>query len=77
MLFRLVGNGMPAVGARYVLFLNVLDGDYRILTAYELGTEGVMPLDKSRQFETYDGKSEAEFFIALRDAISQASPRQE
>lgn len=76
-LFRLVGNGMPAVGARYVLFLNVLDGDYRILTAYELGTEGVMPLDKSRQFETYHGKSEAEFFMALRDAISQGGPQQE
>lgn len=76
-LFRLVGNGMPAVGARYALFLNVLDGDYRILTAYELGAEGVMPLDKSRQFETYHGKSEAEFLVELRDAISQAGPPQE
>lgn len=76
-LFRLVGNGMPAVGARYALFLNILDEDYRILTAYELGTEGVMPLDNSRQFETYRGNSEAEFLIALRDAISQARPHQE
>ena len=72
-LFRLVGNGMPAVGARYALFLNVLDEDYQILTAYELGTDGVMPLDKSRQFETYHGKSEAEFLMALRDAVSEGN----
>jgi len=76
-LFRLVGNGMPAVGARYALFLNVRDGDYGILTAYELGPEGVMPLDKSRQFETYQGQSEAGFLKALRDAISEAGPQQE
>ena len=76
-LFRLVGNGMPAVGGRYALFLNILDGDYRILTAYELGTEGVMPLDNSRQFETYRGNSEAEFLLALRVAISQVGPQQE
>lgn len=34
-LFRLVGNGMPAVGARYAFFLKVLDEDYSILTGYE------------------------------------------
>ncbi len=72
-LFRLVGNGMPAVGARYVLFLRVLDDDYRILTGYELGAEGVMPLDHSRQFETYYGKNETDFLTALRDAIAQVS----
>src|SRR5215213_9909385 len=71
-LFRLVGNGMPAVGARYALFLTALDEDYRIVTAYEFGVEGVMPLDNSRQFEIYHGKSEADFLNALRDAISQA-----
>ena len=70
-LFRLVGNGMPAVGSRYALFLRVLDEDYSILTAYELGAEGVMPLDNSRQFDVYYGKTEAEFLTALRDAISQ------
>jgi hypothetical protein len=33
----------------------------------------VMPLDNSRQFETYHGTSEADFLKALR-AISQAVP---
>lgn len=76
-LFRLVGNGMPAVGARYAFFLNTLDEDYRILTAYELGPEGVMPLDRSRQFETYYRSNEADFLKTLRDAISHAVPQQE
>ncbi len=76
-LFRLVGNGMPAVGARYALFLRVLDEDYRILTAYELGPEGVMPLDNSRQFETYERATETDFLKALRDAISQIVPQKE
>jgi len=76
-LFRLVGNGMPAVGGRYALFLKLGDEDYSILTAYELGAEGVVPLDNSRQFEIYHGKNEAEFLSALREAISQAVPQQE
>jgi hypothetical protein len=66
---------MPAVGARYALFLNVLDDDYRILTAYEFGTEGVMPLDNSRQFERYRGQSESDFLQALRNATSEAVPQ--
>lgn len=72
-LFRLSGNGMPGVGARYVFFLNAVDDeDYTILTAYELGTEGVVPLDNSAQFQTYKGVSEISFITSLRDAISQA-----
>jgi hypothetical protein len=75
-LFRLMGNGMPAVGERYAFFLNVLDDDYRILTGYELGEGGVMPLDNSRQFETYRRETETDFVKALRDAISQAVPQE-
>ena len=72
-LFRLVGNGMPAVGARYAFFLNVLDEDYRILTGYEFGTNSVTPLDSSRQFETYQRESETDFLTALRNAVAQAA----
>ncbi len=71
-LFRLVGNGMPAVGSRYAFFLKVLDEDYRILTGYEFGPEGVMPLDSSRQFETYRRESETVFLNTLRNSVSQA-----
>jgi hypothetical protein len=73
-LFRLSGNGMPAVGARYIFFLNVVDEDYSILTGYELGTEGVVPLDNSRQFQVYQGQNEADFLKALRDAVSRSVP---
>jgi len=76
-LFRLVGNGMPAVGVRYAFFLNALDDDYSILTAYELGAEGVMPLDNSRQFQVYQGQTETDFLKALREAISHPEPQQE
>ena len=74
-LFRLSGNGMPGIGSRYVFFLNVVDEDYTILTAYELLTEGVMPLDNSAQFQVYQGMSEISFLATLREAISQAVPQ--
>ena len=73
-LFRVSGNGMPGVGARYAFFLNVVDDDYTILTAYELGPEGVVPLDNSAQFQTYKGVTEISFTTALREAISKAVP---
>jgi len=76
-LFRLSGNGMPGIGARYAFFLNASDEDFSILTAYELGVEGVVPLDNSPQFKVYEGESEAGFVKALRNAISQAVPQQE
>ena len=74
-LFRLSGNGMPGVGARYAFFLNVVDEDYTILTAYELGPEGVVPLDNSAQFQTYKGVTEISFTTTLREAISKAVPQ--
>lgn len=76
-LFRLLGNGMPAVGSRYAFFLTVVDEDYSILTAYELGADGVMPLDHSQQFQVFQGQNETDFLKTLRDAISQTFPHQE
>jgi hypothetical protein len=67
-LFRLSGTGMPAVGARYALFLNIVDEDYSILTGYELAPEGVLPLDMSKHFDVYQGQSETNFLQALNDA---------
>ena len=75
-LFRLSGNGMPGVGSRYAFFLNVVDEDYAILTAYELTSEGVVPIDNSSQFQVYKGMSEISFIGTLRDALSQAVPQQ-
>ena len=74
-LFRLSGNGMPGVGSRYVFFLNAVDEDYSILTAYELMADGVAPLDNSAQFQVYKGATEINFIATVRDAISQAVPQ--
>jgi hypothetical protein len=74
-LFRLSGNGMPAVGGRYALFLKSVDEDYVVITGYELGIEGVMPLDNSRQFEHYQRESEDDFVKALRDEVSRSLPQ--
>jgi hypothetical protein len=74
-LFNLMAHGAPAVGARYVFFLNTLDEDYSILTGYELGPSGIAPLDQSQQFFTYAGQNETSFLNTLRDVISKANPR--
>jgi hypothetical protein len=75
-LFRLSGNGMPGVGSRYAFFLNLVEEDYALLTAYELTSEGVAPLDNSTQFQMYNGVSEVSFIATLRNALSQAVPQQ-
>ena len=60
---------MPKVDGRYVMFLNVIpDSDvYKILTGYELGFNGIVPLDFSPQFESHKGSDENTFLKALRD----------
>ena len=69
--YRITNNGMPKVAGRYVMFLNcVPDSDvYKILTGYELGFNGILPLDFSPQFESYKGSDENTFLKALRDSL--------
>jgi hypothetical protein len=76
-LFRLSGNGMPATGLRYALFLNSIDEDFTLLTGYELGTDGVEPLDNSPQFGALSGQNEVNFMQRLRDAVSQTIPQRQ
>jgi hypothetical protein len=76
-LFRLIDNGMPGVGARYALFLKTGDENNTIVTAYELSPQGVVPLDNSRQFEAHRGESEITFLEILRNAVSQPVSQQD
>ena len=76
-LFRLSGNGMPAAGLRYALFLNSIEDDFTLLTGYELGADGVEPLDNSPQFEALRGENEISFTQRLRDVVSQTRPQEE
>jgi len=71
-LFRLLGNGMPAVGVRYAFFLAVNEDNYTIITGYELGEEGIKPLDNSPQFQQHYGELEESFLKKLRNTITEA-----
>lgn len=75
-LYHLSGEGMPATGRKYVLFLKAIEQshDYDILTGYELSPTGVVPVDQSSQFEPYEGYGVDAFLDAVRAAIAQ--PRQ-
>lgn len=71
LLYRVVGQGMPSVGRRYLLFLNAIkeSQDYRILTGYELGLSGASPLDYFKQFYMYKGHDEDALLKAVFDAV--------
>lgn len=76
--FIIVGQNMPRIGRRYVLFLksNGEGQDYSILTGYELRAGSVFPLDQpgsKSKFDTYKDLDETTFRRALHDAIAQAS----
>lgn len=70
-LYHIMGQNMPRVGRRYVLFLNTIEQsqDYSILTGYELRAGKVFPLDASTRMNAYTGMDETAFMKAVRDAI--------
>jgi hypothetical protein len=75
LLYRISGTNMPLVGLRYVFFLTSKNNqDLSILTAYELGTIRVVPLDESPQFEKFRGLTEDVFLQNLRDSLAKSSP---
>ena len=73
-LYSVSGKNMPAIGARYVFFLSSPNNqDLIILTAYQLGPNGVVPLDDSPQFEKFRGTAEDLFLKDLGDSLTQTS----
>lgn len=72
-LFRMMGQNMPRVGAQYVMFLRRLDEgeDYKIITGYELREGKVFPLDSVDTFARYSAWDRARFLQALQDAMAQ------
>lgn len=70
--YFVTGFGIPRVGGCYLLFLDQLeDGDFRILTGYEIRDGRVVPLDESGvvHFEKYKGADEATFLTEVRESI--------
>ena len=72
---RVIGQGMPQIGQRYVFFLTCSDqGDFNLLTGYELRSGQVFPLDSGTpHFEVYEGADETIFLDKLRTAITNSS----
>jgi hypothetical protein len=77
--YRTSGQGMPREGRRYLLFLKKIDqdDDFSILTAYELRSEKIVPLDGASQqgnerlaFDSYKGIDVISFLRVVRGAIS-------
>lgn len=75
-LYRVAGQGMPRVGRRYVFFLNVTEAgqNFRVLTAYELRSGKVFPLDDVSRHAVYQGMERDAFISAVRSAITDPPP---
>jgi hypothetical protein len=74
-LYLVSGDGLPLADGQYVMFLKSSgqDQDYRVLTMYELGPDGVNPLDEGGQFEAYRGQKNSDFIKAIKDKIATTS----
>jgi hypothetical protein len=74
-LYRFSNQNMPAIGGDYLFFLTSPNNqDLKILTAYQLGPSGVIPLDDSDQFERFRGVSEEGFIQNLKESLTKFSP---
>ena len=71
-----VGQGMPRVGRRYVLFLTGAEQDFQILTGYEIRKGRIFLLDNpgtGHPITAYSGADEASFLNDLRAEIINSS----
>jgi hypothetical protein len=74
-LYAISERNMPKLNANYLLFLKTIQGttDYEIITAYELDSERVIPLDGGMKFKRYAQVDKPSFLSFVRDAL--ASPK--
>lgn len=80
--YRIEGQGMPALGERYLFFLaRTAEGNYRLLTAYEIRGDKVFALDGSRinfrgqgdwVFDKHNGKDLHIFHEDVERAINSS-----
>ncbi len=80
--YRVIGQAFPQLNGRYVFFLKRenAEGDYSILTAYELKGGRIVPLDGSSieltsawQFDKYKDVDEQQFLNELQELIVRSS----
>lgn len=71
--YFIVGQGMPRVGRRYVLFLTGGEQDFQILTGYEVREDRIFLLDNpgsGHPITAYKGVDEPLFFNDLRALLN-------
>jgi hypothetical protein len=81
--YKVAGQGAPAKGVTYLFFLKRKDnGNYLILTAYEMRGRQVFALDGSRfnirgkgksSFDKHNGQDEQEFRKNLKSALQEGN----
>jgi hypothetical protein len=73
-LFRITGLNMPQVGERYLLFLTSTHNkkDISILTAYQLTSNGAIPLDELSQLASLTGVTEVDILQKVRNLIQKS-----
>ncbi|HEV2799541.1 MAG TPA: hypothetical protein VGW12_03540 [Pyrinomonadaceae bacterium] len=70
--FVIEGQGMPRVGARYLLFLKHDGEEHSIVTGYQLQAGRVRALDYFEQFKSFEKFDEASFLQEVRNAIKSS-----
>ena len=70
-LYRITGLNMPQTGGRYLLFLTLKHNneDISILTAYQLTSNGAIPLDEPYHVASLTGVSEVDILQRVRNLI--------
>lgn len=71
-LYSIAGQNMPVAKKRYVLFLKCTEEakNYEIVTAYELGSSGVLPLDDPPQFREFKGQANTDFLSMISSTVT-------
>lgn len=71
-LYSISGQNMPVTGKRYMFFLKKTEDPdaYEIITAYEVGSAIVLPLDNGANFRVYKNADPAVFLNKLRNAVA-------
>jgi CBS domain-containing protein len=73
------GQRMPGLNGKYVFFL-AYDNQtelYRIITAYEVSSGKILPLDTFNKFKVYEGVDEVQFMNELRNTLLSKTNSQE
>jgi hypothetical protein len=67
--YKILNQGVPRIGGKYVLFLKRVEYDLLILTGYELRQNKVKAIDKVGLFNNYSDVDSQSFMHTLQEAL--------